>query len=306
MLLADGGESRGGEPSPFAGARLWVDPASTVAREAARLSRSRPGDAALLRRIARQPQALWLGDWLRDVRGAARRRVQLSARAGALPLLVAYNVPGRDCGGHSAGGARSTRAYVRWIRALAAGVGDRPAVVVLEPDALAGLDCLSLRRRRARVALLARAVRVLERRPRVAVYIDAGHSRWQPAAVIARRLRAVGVARAQGFALNVSNHLRTGEQVAYGKRVSAAIGGRHFVIDTSRNGRGPAPRLETCNAPGRALGSPPTTGSTPDRLVDALLWVKPPGESDGRCRGGPRAGGWWRALALGLARRAAG
>ncbi len=36
--------------------------------------------------------------------------------------------------------------------------------------------------------------------------------------------------------------------------------------------------------PGRALGETPTT-KTADPLVDAYLWVKRPGESDGECKG---------------------
>jgi endoglucanase len=86
--------------------------------------------------------------------------------------------------------------------------------------------------------------------------------------------------------------------------LSAATGAKHFVIDTSRNGRGRAPSGERCNPPGRALGAPPRTTRLPSRLVDALRWVKRPGESDGTCRGGPPAGRWWRDYALGLARRA--
>jgi endoglucanase len=38
--------------------------------------------------------------------------------------------------------------------------------------------------------------------------------------------------------------------------------------------------------------------------VDAYLWIKRPGESDGSCHGGPPAGAWWPDYALGLARRA--
>lgn len=52
--------------------------------------------------------------------------------------------------------------------------------------------------------------------------------------------------------------------------------------------------------PGRALGEVPTT-RTGDELVDAYLWVKRPGESDGDCKGGPKAGAWWPEYALGLA-----
>jgi endoglucanase len=292
--------------NPFGGARLWVDPGSNAAADAARLRHSDPVAARLLRRIADRPQAIWLGDWTRDPRAEVARQTRRITAAKALPLFVAYNILLRDCGSYSAGGAESATAYRRWIRGLAAGIGRRRAVVILEPDALAGIDCLGVPQRAERMRLLAYAVRAIEARPRAAVYVDAGHSAWQPAAQMGRRLRRAGVARARGFSLNVSNFRTTASQVRYGRRVSRAAGGKHFVIDTSRNGRGPAAGGEWCNPPGRGLGTPPRTRRLPSRLVDALLWVKRPGESDGTCNGGPAAGAWWRDYALGLARRASG
>ena len=83
------------------------------------------------------------------------------------------------------------------------------------------------------------------------------------------------------------------------------MGGKHFVVDTSRNGLGPTPDGQWCNPPGRALGAAPTL-ETGDPAADAFLWIKRPGESDGACNGGPSAGTWWADYALGLARRAAG
>lgn len=80
------------------------------------------------------------------------------------------------------------------------------------------------------------------------------------------------------------------------------------MVDTSRNGNGPlgaAGQDAWCNPPGRALGTPPTT-RTGDPLLDAYLWIKRPGESDGSCRGGPSAGTWWPEYALGLARNTKG
>ena len=289
---------------PFAGSRLWVDPDSQAARDAARLHLRRPAEYGLLRRIAARPQAVWLGEEPRGVRRYVAMVSRSAARAGAVPVFVAYKAPLRDCRGQSAGGAATAAAYSRWIRAVAAGIGARRAAGVLEPDALVQLDCLPSTRRRERVALLERAVRVLEARPRVAVYLDAGHSGWQPAAVMARRLLAAGLRRARGFALNVSNFRRTSTEVAYGRRIARLTGGKPFVIDTSRNGRGPAPGGEWCNPEGRALGAAPRTQRLPSRLVDALLWIKRPGESDGECRGGPPAGTWWRDYALKLARSA--
>jgi endoglucanase len=128
-----------------------------------------------------------------------------------------------------------------------------------------------------------------------------------PAEEAAARLQQAGIESAAGFALNTSNFQWTDDSVAYGVAISDAIGaeeGTHFVVDTSRNGNGPlrGDRAQAwCNPPGRALGTPPTT-DTGDPVVDAYLWIKRPGESDGQCRGGPAAGQWWADYALGLAR----
>jgi endoglucanase len=84
----------------------------------------------------------------------------------------------------------------------------------------------------------------------------------------------------------------------------------HFVIDTSRNATGPndmqayaaAPYTQPanvisalvagnwCNPTGAGIGATPTT-HTGVPLVDAYLWAKTPGESDGSCdaTGGARA-----------------
>jgi endoglucanase len=287
---------------PLAGARLWVDPDSNAHRQASAWRLSRPADAAQMDKIAAQSQADWFGGWVSDVTAAVDRRVSAAAAAGAVPTLVAYDIPQRDCGSYSAGGASSADAYKTWIRAFAAGIGDRRAIVMLEPDALAGLDCLSAADRDRRLALLRDAVAVLTAHPRVSVYLDGGHPRWQPASEMARRLAGAGVADAQGFALNVSNFVSTSENVTYGRTISAAIGNKHFVVDTSRNGLGPAPDGAWCNPPGRALGDRPGAATPPQ---DANLWIKRPGESDGPCAGGPAAGAWWPDYALGLAQRAA-
>jgi endoglucanase len=102
---------------------------------------------------------------------------------------------------------------------------------------------------------------------------------------------------------------------------------KHFVIDTSRNGQGPwtppggkysgDPQV-WCNPPDRGAGTPPTT-NTGNELVDAYLWVKVPGESDGSCNRGvsgattdpewggivdPAAGAWFPQQALQLAQLA--
>ncbi|MFL5558176.1 MAG: glycoside hydrolase family 6 protein [Gemmatimonadaceae bacterium] len=283
----------------FSGARLYVDPASEAKRQADAWRRTRPADAALMDKIAAQPLAQWVGEWNVDIGRDVANAVSRITGAKALPVFVAYNIPGRDCGQYSAGGANGSDAYKRWIRAFANGLGNRKAVVILEPDALAGMGCLSPRLQQERVDLIHDAVRVL-RAKGAAVYIDAGHARWIDAAEMANRLRRAGVAEANGFSLNISNFLGTAVNVAYGTEVSKRVGGKHFIIDTSRNGQNATSAGNWCNPKGVRVGPAPTT-RTGNPLVDAYLWVKTPGESDGTCGGGPAAGEWWGEYALGLA-----
>jgi endoglucanase len=280
---------------PLPGAGLYVDPSSQA--------RAHSSTDPLIAKIADQPQAFWLGDWSGDVRTAVNSVVSAAAAAGRVPALVAYDIPQRDCGAWSAGGSASADAYRSWIRAFAAGIGTRRAIVVVEPDALAGMDCLNTTDRQTRLALLADAVRVLAANANTVVYLDGGHDGWQPVSVMASRLAQAGVADAQGFALNVSNFRAQAGLVTYGQQLAAAIGVAHFVIDTSRNGLGPAPDGQWCNPSGRALGAKP--GMPSDYRLDWNLWVKRPGESDGACNGGPAAGVFWPSYADGLAQRAA-
>src|SRR5699024_1645658 len=74
----------------------------------------------------------------------------------------------------------------------------------------------------------------------------------------------------------------TEDEVAYVEAIIAATGQDDLrgVIDTSRNGNGPAEDDEWCDPPGRALGEP-AGDDTASPYVDAYLWVKLPGEADG-------------------------
>jgi endoglucanase len=285
----------------LAGMQLFVNPADSPAHQQAIAWRSsRPADADLMDRMASQPIAKWLGNWNADIRRDVASFVSLAANRGATPLLVAYNIPNRDCGSYSAGGSSGGAEYRQWIRDFAAGLGGRAAIVVLEPDAVPQADCLPAAAQQERYALLRDAIEVLKAAHAV-VYLDAGNARWLNADLAAQRLEEAGIRQADGFAINVSNYIGNAASIAYGEALSRRVGGKHFIIDSSRNGLGGA-GSEWCNVPGQALGSNPTT-ATGHALVDAFLWIKVPGESDGTCNGGPRAGEWWAEYALGLAQR---
>ncbi|MFF2453104.1 glycoside hydrolase family 6 protein [Isoptericola sp. NPDC058082] len=254
-------------------------------------------DRALLEKIATTPQASWVTD--ADPAEASAGVADYTGRAaaaGATPLLAVYAIPGRDCGSHSGGGTDEA-AYRAWVEQVAGAMVGEPWVV-LEPDALPQLgDCDG---QGDRVGMLADAARILDEAG-ARVYLDVGHSAWLPAAEAASRLQRVGLEHVAGFALNVSNYRTTDESRAYGEEVSALLGGVPFVVDTSRNGNGS--NGEWCNPRGRALGERPAVVDD-DSHLDALLWVKLPGESDGACNGGPAAGAWWQEIALELARNA--
>lgn len=271
-------------PSGSISLPLFVDPTNSASAYA--LANSGAPGASLIFRVGQQSVAHWFGGWSgpADVSDYVGR----ASSAHALPVLVAYNIPNRDCGGYSAGGAQTEVDYSAWIQQFAASIANRPALVILEPDAIALQSCLNADQLAARNRELSNAVNVLASAG-ARVYLDAGHSGWVSASDTASRLSAAGIGRASGFALNVSNFGTTGSNTSYGDQVSALTGGKHYVIDTSRNGAGPTADGQWCNPAGRALGLAPTT-STNSALADAYLWIKAPWESDGSCSGHPAAG----------------
>lgn len=311
---------RSGNDNPLAGRRLYVDPQSNAARQAALWRASRPEDAKQMERLAALPSSKWYGEkaTLADIQSY----VQAAKDAEALPVLVAYNIVNRDCGKYSAGGAKDVETYKAYINTMKTAIADAPAVIILEPDALVqidakrndGQDCLTAAEKDAYLQLTKYSVDALKSLPNTAVYIDAGNSGWLPdAAAIAAKLTTAGVHDADGFSLNVSNFRSNDETINYGTEISSILKGTHFIVDTSRNGLGPYdnpydPAYNWCNPPDRALGHYPTT-DTGKELVDAYLYIKNVGESDGsdpnprRCFGGPKAGEWWPEYALGLIQR---
>ncbi len=354
-------------------------------------SQGRKADAALIREMVAIPSAVWFtsGDphqTQQDVKATVKR----AEAKGQVPVLVAYNLPYRDCSQYSAGGARSVEEYKAWIDGFAAGIGDSEAFVVVEPDGLGIIPWYTTINGQTewcrpaeadpgtaaaeRFEMLNHAVDALKAQSGTSVYLDGTHNGWLGVGDAADRLIKAGVTRADGFFLNVSNYQWTDRLEKYGSWVSQCIdldqnswfqrswcGSQyypaspgdfstwgqtdatydkayadtglqrnfetmpHFVIDTSRNGQGPwTPPAGTypdpqdwCNPPERGLGLRPST-ETDNPLLDAYLWIKIPGESDGECSRGldnggvdpvwgqvdPAAGDWFDDQALELARLA--
>src|SRR5204863_14792 len=77
---------------------------------------------------------------------------------GALPVFVVYNVPNRDCGGYSSGGVSDSGSYANWINQISSSIANKKAVVILEPDAITLMDCLSPDQKSARFDMIRNAV----------------------------------------------------------------------------------------------------------------------------------------------------
>lgn len=290
--------------------KFFVDPYSLAANDAANMKNANDPNTPLIDYIARQGAAVWLGAWSGDVGNAVRTIVDKAQQQDAWPVLVAYMIPYRDCGLHSAGGLEASK-YLPWITDVANAVGNRKAIVILEPDAVPGLVqkqdngamCLSPELRNERMSLIKSAIGILKKKPNLKVFIDAGHSAWLSADEAATLLKQVGISDADGFALNTSNYQSTPANIAYGQKIRSQVGNKSFLVDTSRNGIDPNGNTEWCNPRNRALGRVPTFDTGIDGVA-AFIWGKRPGESDGSCNGGPAAGSWWREIAIELAKNA--
>jgi endoglucanase len=316
LLIAGCSSGDGDEPEDTSGAGIsqqpkdkdpfWVNPDGNAAQQVAAFEKAgKKEDAEEIRKIAQQPVGEWIGP--ENPEQEARGYTEAADKAGRTALLVLYNIPHRDCGQYSQGGAADGNAYRDWIDGVAKGIEDRAATVILEPDAVLHLvdGCTPDEFHEERYDLLKGAISKLKSLKNTKVYVDAGNAGWGHPDQIFEPLKWAGIDQADGFSVNVSNFYTTKDSIAYGKQLSAKVGNKPFVIDTSRNGNGPYtegnPDERWCNPPGRALGETPTT-KTSDPLVDAYVWVKRPGESDGECKGGPKAGEWWAEYALNLAK----
>ena len=293
---------------PYArSARLYTFPGSPLLSAATFLrANGQQGAAEALEALAATPSGIWAvgaPDDMEKVSQAARA----AAAAHEIPVIVAYNLPGRDaCGRFSAAPGATGPAYEAWIASLATAIGSAPAIVIVEPDALPDIvrGCLDPAQRAQRYQLLRYAMKRLGALRSAHVYLDAGNpGMFSDPGMLAGPLERAGVRYGQGFSANVSNFQWTSAVVSWSQRLEHDLGGKlGAVVDTSRNGNGPytgplAPQW--CNPPGRAPGPAPRLDPGPAG-IDAYLWIKDPGASDGPCNGGPAAGQYWTQYAVDL------
>lgn len=289
----------------------------TVTEKAFRQA-NRIADADSLKVVSSEPGVTWLvgpntGDKTaqRDIEIVSRTSAE-AASQGTTPVYQLYAIPQRDaCAEYSKGGFASPSEYLNWIDQIVAALNTR-AIFLIEADSIATIaasNCLSPTQAQEREQLLTSTVEKLRASSNtLAMYLDAGHSEWFPSATdLVGPLKRSGVDTTNGIFVNTSFFVPTQEISVWSKQLLDELGGnKNVIIDTSRNGNGVPPANITgdarwCNPEGRSIGIAPTTDTGIDH-VDAFLWIKNVGESDGACNGNPPAGTFVPGLAIDLVR----
>ncbi|OQR87849.1 glycoside hydrolase [Achlya hypogyna] len=244
--------------------------------------------ASAINELKKHPVATWYVD-----NGGDPISPLLAFCGSDTPVIVVYGLPGKDCAaGYSGGGTNdNAEQYEVWIQALATKIGTKQVIYILEPDAIGLLSNNYCTEQNGYQSNLQVAMRILSANANAKIYADVASWAIQDNAVSI--LKSLG--NIAGIAINTSNYMATDDMKTLCQMYSAAAGGLHCIIDTSRNYNG-SPQNEWCNARSAGIGVPPTS-DTDHPLVDYYLWLKVPGESDGLCYGlspdsmiGPRAG----------------
>lgn len=269
---------------------------------------------SLLARIALQPKATWFGDWIRDDRIAGKVRDYVASATGGdpeilVPMTVFRMVPWEREACTRLPTKAEKVSYRRWINRFAGALGDTHALLVLQPDG--PFARCAPRGSQVPARLVAWTARTFAALPNTHVYLDAGAADWLRVDDAVQLLVDLGVEHTRGFALNTTHYDATSSQISYGAKVVAGLAargltGKHFVVDTTQNGRPfthawwsahprgrPYDDAATCRTPtGRrcvTLGIPPTSDVTtavrgmPETVralaaehVDGFVWTGRP------------------------------
>ena len=229
----------------------------------------------------------------------------MTADPGSVPIINTYFLHPALGGCPTPGQVSAyTPTFRRRVDEMAAATDRRPAVYLLELDALGSSACVA---RMGSLALweadLRYEINAIASLPHTVVYVEGGYSDANSVRYTARVLKAIGINRIRGFFTNDTHEAWTINEVRWATRISR-LTGAHFIVNTADNGRGPlynANRVrqgveDLCNPPGRGLG-PRDTTATGFPGADAFLWTHPPGNSSG-CGGGPPGGVFYLARAL--------
>ncbi len=298
----------------------WGSFRSFVARRALTASGSVAWKIRMLEKIADQPETNRLfGFAMGGGPGAVYKQTQklfcgnFTADPGSIPVVSTYFLhPALGGCATPAEMNAATPAFRRRVNEFVAGIGNRPAVLLLETDAFGSSGCMAKHGDLGMWEALVRyEVDRVATLPHVVAYVEGGYSDANSPAYTWRALNHVDIGRIRGFWTNGTHNNWTINEIRWATQISRHTHGAHFIVNTATNGNGPKrnPHPSTqgnedlCNPPGRGAGPLPTTHTGLPR-VDAFLWTSVPGNSSGPCRGGTATGTFWTARAIDLAAHA--
>jgi len=273
---------------------------------------SKGTERQLLAKIGERPKAQWFGAWIKNTDITKRVDDYIANATGGDPkVMVQMSIFRMVPWEHDACKRLPTRAeqasYKQWTDRAAAAIGSAHVILILQPDGPFAL--CAPKHSKLPSQLIAYSARKFSALPNTNVYIDAGASDWpaNDTKAAANILGPAGIRSARGFATNSTHYATTGNEIASGVKLIAelnrrGIKGKHFVINTSSNGRGFTFNKAKGSHPDNAdvcrnkaekrcvtLGIPPTTNvaaarwtlSTANRAkaakyVDAYLWFGRP------------------------------
>jgi endoglucanase len=201
----------------------------------------------LLGKIALRPKAKWFGKWISNATITTKVREYIANSTGGDPnvlvqMTVFRMVPWEHTACTRLPTAAEQASYKQWIDRFASGIGRTRVALILQPDgpfALCAPGGSTLPSR-----LIAYASRRFSALPHTSVYIDSGASDWPARKPLeaTRLLLHAGVSYARGFAMNSTHYSSTSSNISFGASVvrelaARGVAGKHFVINTSSNGR---------------------------------------------------------------------
>ena len=100
----------------------------------------------------------------------------LNRTAPKLPYFVLYNLPNRDIGQYSKGGASDATEYLLFLQEFCNGIKGHKPIVIYEPDALPHTTLMTPVEAQYRINLMKEGINILTEESDALVYIDIGHS----------------------------------------------------------------------------------------------------------------------------------
>ncbi|CAE6511761.1 unnamed protein product [Rhizoctonia solani] len=308
------------DSNPFAGKTFYGNPyyRSLVEAEVVKLKAEGKTDlAAKAAKVARVPVFSWIYDSssVSDITGYLEDAAATQKKTGKKQIvqLVIYNLPERDCSSKASAGelglTTGETSYQKLLQSAKAQIEKYPDVavaIILEPDSIGDLvasnsvpKCSNSAQVHKRLLSLAVATLQL---PNVSIYLDGANAGWledslaPTAALLSGILKDAKTQNAnstvRGLATNISNYNGLGNQKVAGQDELQYITAlapylkkvgfpANFIVDQGRSGNQNATRGDNdwCNFKYAGFGLRPAVTTHP--LVDAVVWVKPGGESDG-------------------------